>query len=69
MTNGLVIETERLGKSYGRLEAVKELNLSIQTSLHHGISWSERRGQEHHNVRGRLGLPRSPWPFRLAEHA
>ena len=30
MTNGLVIETERLGKSYGRIEAVKELNLSIR---------------------------------------
>jgi ABC-2 type transport system ATP-binding protein len=30
MTNGLVIHTERLGKSYGRVEAVKELNLSIR---------------------------------------
>jgi ABC-2 type transport system ATP-binding protein len=30
MTDELVIETERLGKSYGRLEAVKELNLSIR---------------------------------------
>jgi ABC-2 type transport system ATP-binding protein len=30
MTNGLVIQTERLGKSYGRVEAVKELNLSIR---------------------------------------
>ena len=30
MTNGLVIHTERLGKSYGTVEAVKELNLSIR---------------------------------------
>jgi ABC-2 type transport system ATP-binding protein len=30
MTNGLVIHTERLGKSYGTVEAVKELNLSIK---------------------------------------
>jgi ABC-2 type transport system ATP-binding protein len=30
MTSGLVIQTERLGKSYGRVEAVKELNLSIR---------------------------------------
>jgi ABC-2 type transport system ATP-binding protein len=30
MTNAPVIETDRLGKSYGRLEAVKELNLSIR---------------------------------------
>lgn len=30
MTNGLVIQTERLGKSYGRVEALKELNLSIR---------------------------------------
>ena len=30
MTNGPVIHTERLGKSYGRVEAVKELNLSIR---------------------------------------
>ena len=31
MTDGLVIQTERLGKSYGRVEAVKELNLSIRS--------------------------------------
>jgi ABC-2 type transport system ATP-binding protein len=30
MTNRLVIQTERLGKSYGRVEAVKELNLSVR---------------------------------------
>jgi ABC-2 type transport system ATP-binding protein len=30
MTNGLAIHTERLGKSYGTVEAVKELNLSIR---------------------------------------
>jgi ABC-2 type transport system ATP-binding protein len=30
MTNGLVIHTEGLGKSYGTVEAVKELNLSIR---------------------------------------
>ena len=30
MTNGLVIQTERLGKSYGRVEAVKELDLSVR---------------------------------------
>jgi ABC-2 type transport system ATP-binding protein len=30
MTDRLVIHTERLGKSYGRVEAVKELNLSIR---------------------------------------
>lgn len=30
MTNGLVIQTESLGKSYGSFEAVKELNLSIR---------------------------------------
>jgi ABC-2 type transport system ATP-binding protein len=30
MTNGLVIQTDRLGKSYGRVEALKELNLSIR---------------------------------------
>jgi ABC-2 type transport system ATP-binding protein len=30
MTNELVIHTERLAKSYGRVEAVKELNLSIR---------------------------------------
>jgi ABC-2 type transport system ATP-binding protein len=30
MTNGFVIQTERLGKSYGRIEALKELNLSIR---------------------------------------
>jgi ABC-2 type transport system ATP-binding protein len=35
MTNGLVIQTERLGKSYGRVEALKELNLSIRA---HGIT-------------------------------
>jgi ABC-2 type transport system ATP-binding protein len=35
MTNGLVIQTERLGKSYGRVEALKELNLSIKP---HGIT-------------------------------
>jgi ABC-2 type transport system ATP-binding protein len=35
MTNGLVIQTERLGKSYGRVEALKELNLSIRP---HGIT-------------------------------
>ena len=35
MTNGLVIQTERLGKSYGRVEALKELNLSIRR---HGIT-------------------------------
>jgi ABC-2 type transport system ATP-binding protein len=35
MTNGLVIQTERLGKSYGRFEALKELNLSIRA---HGIT-------------------------------
>ena len=35
MTNGLVIQTERLGKSYGRVEALKELNLSIRQ---HGIT-------------------------------
>jgi ABC-2 type transport system ATP-binding protein len=31
MTKELVIHTERLGKSYGRVEAVKELNLSIRS--------------------------------------
>src|ERR1700722_10130265 len=31
MTDELVIHTERLGKSYGELEAVKELNLSIRS--------------------------------------
>jgi ABC-2 type transport system ATP-binding protein len=35
MTNELVIHTERLGKSYGTVEAVKELNLSIRP---HGIT-------------------------------
>ena len=35
MTNGLVIQTERLGKSYGKVEALKELNLSIRP---HGIT-------------------------------
>jgi ABC-2 type transport system ATP-binding protein len=35
MTTGLVIQTERLGKSYGRVEALKELNLSIRA---HGIT-------------------------------
>jgi ABC-2 type transport system ATP-binding protein len=35
MTNELVIQTERLGKSYGRVEALKELNLSIRP---HGIT-------------------------------
>jgi ABC-2 type transport system ATP-binding protein len=30
MTNGPIIQTERLGKSYGRVEALKELNLSIR---------------------------------------
>jgi ABC-2 type transport system ATP-binding protein len=35
MTNELVIQTERLGKSYGRVEALKELNLSIKP---HGIT-------------------------------
>jgi ABC-2 type transport system ATP-binding protein len=35
MTNGLVIHTEGLGKSYGTVEAVKELNLSIRP---HGIT-------------------------------
>ena len=30
MTDELVIHTERLGKSYGEVEAVKELNLSIR---------------------------------------
>jgi ABC-2 type transport system ATP-binding protein len=30
MTDGLVIHTERLGKSYGYVEAVKELNLAIR---------------------------------------
>jgi ABC-2 type transport system ATP-binding protein len=35
MTNGLVIQTERLCKSYGTVEAVKELNLSIRP---HGIT-------------------------------
>ena len=30
MTNGLAIHTERLGKSHGTVEAVKELNLSIR---------------------------------------
>src|SRR5271156_1109201 len=30
MTNGLVIETERLGKSYGRVEAVRGLSLSVK---------------------------------------
>ncbi len=35
MTNGLVIQTERLGKCYGRLEALKELSLSIRP---HGIT-------------------------------
>jgi ABC-2 type transport system ATP-binding protein len=32
MTNGLAIHTERLGKSYGSVEAVKELNLSVRPS-------------------------------------
>src|SRR3984885_13417605 len=35
MTNRLVIQTERLGKSYGRVEALKELNLSVSA---HGIT-------------------------------
>lgn len=35
MTNELVIQTERLSKSYGRVEALKELNLSIRS---HGIT-------------------------------
>jgi ABC-2 type transport system ATP-binding protein len=35
MTTGLAIETERLGKSYGRVEALKELNLSVRA---HGIT-------------------------------
>ena len=35
MTSGPVIETRSLGKSYGRVEAVKELNLSIRP---HGIT-------------------------------
>jgi ABC-type multidrug transport system ATPase subunit len=35
MTTGLVIQTDRLGKSYGRVEALKELNLSIRA---HGIT-------------------------------
>ena len=30
MTSGLVIQTNKLGKSYGRVEAVKELSLSIK---------------------------------------
>jgi ABC-2 type transport system ATP-binding protein len=30
MTNEPIIQTERLGKSYGRVEALKELNLSIR---------------------------------------
>ena len=30
MTNGPMIQTEGLGKSYGRVEALKELNLSIR---------------------------------------
>ena len=30
MTNELVIQTQRLSKSYGRVEALKELNLSIR---------------------------------------
>jgi len=32
MTKEPVIHTERLGKSYGRVEAVKELNLSVRPS-------------------------------------
>ena len=35
MTNGVVIQTERLGKSYGKVEALKDLNLSIKA---HGIT-------------------------------
>jgi ABC-2 type transport system ATP-binding protein len=35
MTKGLVIQTERLCKSYGSTEALKELNLSIRS---HGIT-------------------------------
>jgi ABC-type multidrug transport system ATPase subunit len=31
MTNEPVIHTEKLGKSYGRVEAVRELNLSIKS--------------------------------------
>jgi ABC-2 type transport system ATP-binding protein len=31
MTNGLAIQTEKLGKSYGKVEAVKELNLSVRS--------------------------------------
>jgi ABC-2 type transport system ATP-binding protein len=31
MTTGLAIQTERLGKSYGKVEAVKELNLSVRS--------------------------------------
>jgi ABC-2 type transport system ATP-binding protein len=30
MTNGPIIQTERLGKSYGKVEALKELNLFIR---------------------------------------
>ncbi len=30
MTDGPIIQTEKLGKSYGRVEALKELNLSIR---------------------------------------